>query len=96
MGVVYAIFSKFGEWLIPIHDNLLIAAHDPEDLFTKIKKVYKECAAVGVQLNIKKCQVRSRIYIRDISAILIPCLHSSRVCRSVEMPDIVAGLIEVI
>ena len=56
MGVVYAIFSKFGEWLIPIHDNLLIAAHDPEDLFDKVRMVYKECAEVGVQLNILKCQ----------------------------------------
>jgi hypothetical protein len=42
--------------LIPIHDNLLIAAHDANDMMMKIKIIYSECAKVGVQLNIKKCQ----------------------------------------
>jgi hypothetical protein len=56
MGVVYRIFSKYMEWLIPIHDNLLIAAHDAKDMMMKIKIIYSECAKVEVQLNIKKCQ----------------------------------------
>jgi hypothetical protein len=56
MGVVYGIFSQYMEWLIPIHDNLLIAAHDAEDMMAKIRIIYSECAKVGVQLNIKKCQ----------------------------------------
>jgi len=56
MGVVYAIFAKYTEWIIPIHDNLLIAAHNPEDMLKKIKIIYAECARVGVQLNIRKCQ----------------------------------------
>ena len=55
MAVVYAIFQDFEEWLIAIHDNILIAAHGPEDMATKIKRVFRRCAEVGVQLNIKKC-----------------------------------------
>jgi len=53
--VVYAIFKDFGDWIIAIHDNILIAAHNPQDMFEKVVKVLKRCAEVGVQLNILKC-----------------------------------------
>ena len=55
MAVVYATFQDFEEWLIAIHDNILIAAHNPRDMMDKLKRVFKRCAEVGVQLNVKKC-----------------------------------------
>ena len=54
MAAVYAIFQDFEEWLIAIHDDILIAAHGPEDMAEKIKRVFQRCAEVGVQPNIKK------------------------------------------
>jgi hypothetical protein len=56
MGDAYKIFGEYTEWLIPIHDNILIAAHSSEEMLEKIKIVLKRCAEVGVQLNFKKCQ----------------------------------------
>ena len=31
MGIVYVLFAEFTEWQIAIYDNILIAAHDPEE-----------------------------------------------------------------
>ena len=56
MGAVYEFFAEYMEWLVPIHDNLLIAAYDSKDMLEKIKIILRRCAEVGVQLNIKKSQ----------------------------------------
>jgi len=54
MQYVYIIFADFEDWLVAVHDNLLIAATDGEDLLQKTDRVLKRCREYNIQLNIAK------------------------------------------
>jgi len=54
MQAVYTIFADFEEWLVPIHDNILISAHDSQDMLHKVTLVLKRCHEYNIQLKLKK------------------------------------------
>jgi len=54
MQYVYIIFADFDDWLVVVHDNLLIAAADSEDLLKKTERVLKRCQEFSIQLNMAK------------------------------------------
>jgi len=61
MQAVYTIFADFEEWLVPIHDNILIGAHDPQDMLRKVTLVLKRCYKYNIQLKLKKSNFRLSI-----------------------------------
>ena len=54
MQYVYIIFADFDEWLVAVHDNLLIAATDSMDLLKKTERVLKRCQEFNIQLIMAK------------------------------------------
>ena len=54
MQAVYTIFADFEEWLVPVHDNVLIGAHDPQDMLRKVTLVLERCSKFNIQLKLKK------------------------------------------
>jgi len=55
MEIVYQIFSDY-DWLIAVHDNLLIGAKSPEDLMHKVELVLTRCREKNIQIKLKKSQ----------------------------------------
>ncbi len=52
--VVWDIFGDFSDWIICIHDNLLVLAHDYKDAFEKFKLVVQRCIDRNVVLKFSK------------------------------------------
>ena len=54
MKVMSDIFRDFDDWLIVIHDNLLVMGKGYDDLFLKLKLVVNRCKEVNLYLKIQK------------------------------------------
>ena len=52
--VVSEIFHDFSDWMVVIFDNLLVLAHDHQDLYNKTKKVLQRCNDRNVFLKFSK------------------------------------------
>jgi hypothetical protein len=52
--VVLDIFGDFSDWIICIHDNILVLAHDYADAFDKFKIVVQRCLDRNVVLKFSK------------------------------------------
>ena len=52
--LVSEVFHDFEEWMVVIFDNLLILAHDGQDLYNKTKKVLQRCVDRNVFLKFSK------------------------------------------
>lgn len=56
MKTMYDIFSDLLEWMIVIHDNMLILAKDYDDAFVKTKIVIERCISRNLYLKLSKSQ----------------------------------------
>jgi hypothetical protein len=54
MTVMREIFIDFNEWMIVIHDNLLVCAHDYDDAYRKLQLVIDRAYERNVVLKMAK------------------------------------------
>jgi hypothetical protein len=54
MATAMKIFHDFTEWMVPVHDNILIGATDIDDLCSKLELLFKRCAQYRIQLKASK------------------------------------------
>ena len=55
--VVREIFGDYREWCLAVHDNILIGAHDEEDLLRKWKIIMRRCEDYNIKLSPSKTKV---------------------------------------
>ena len=54
MEIVNNIFEEYKDWILLIHDNMLILAHTSEELFEKIKLIIRRCFKHNMFLKMEK------------------------------------------
>ena len=54
MEIVNNIFEDYKDWILLIHDNMLILAHTSEELFEKIKLIVRRCYKHNMFLKMEK------------------------------------------
>ena len=54
MEIVNNIFEDYKEWILLIHDNMLILAHTNEELFERIKLIIRSCFKHNMFLKLQK------------------------------------------
>ena len=54
MEIVNNIFEDYKEWILLIHDNMLILAHTNEELFERIKLIVRRCFKHNMFLKLQK------------------------------------------
>ena len=54
MAAAQRIFEDFSDWLLAIHDNILVGAHDIDDMCNKLASLFKRCAEKKIQLKLSK------------------------------------------
>jgi hypothetical protein len=52
--VVSEIFADFADWIVVIFDNFLILAHDFQDAYVKLEKIFDRCISRNVILKFSK------------------------------------------
>ena len=57
MSYAKEIFKEYSEWLIPVHDNILIGADTPQQLIERTQLLLEKCRRHKVQLKIKKSKI---------------------------------------
>ena len=52
--VVFELFKDFEDWTVAIFDNLLVLAHNHDDLLSKLELIFRRCKERNVILKFKK------------------------------------------
>jgi hypothetical protein len=60
MEIVNNIFEDYKDWILLIHDNMLILAHTSEELFEKIKLIVRRCYKHNMFLKMEKSMLGIR------------------------------------
>jgi hypothetical protein len=60
MEIVNNIFEDYKDWILLIHDNMLILAHTSEELFEKIKLIVRRCCKHNMFLKMEKSMLGIR------------------------------------
>ena len=60
MEIVNNIFEDYKEWILLIHDNMLILAHTSEELFERIKLIVRRCFKHNMFLKMEKSMLGIR------------------------------------
>jgi hypothetical protein len=47
-------FAEFDEWTIVIFDNLLVLAHDHDDMYSKLEKILRRAHEFNLVFKMKK------------------------------------------
>ena len=60
MEIVKNIFEDYKDWILLIHDNMLILGHTSEELFEKIKLIVRRCYKHNMFLKMEKSMLGIR------------------------------------
>ena len=60
MEIVNNIFEDYKDWILLIHDNMLILAHTCEELFEKVKLIVRRCLKHNMFLKMEKSMLGIR------------------------------------
>ena len=60
MEIVKNIFEDYKDWILLIHDNMLILAHTNEELYERIKLIVRRCLKHHMFLKLQKSMLGIR------------------------------------